>query len=212
MAPERVSVALAGFVTRPQAEESNRRESDFTCELSRVNSRSCKILCMKTKRRSMITKELIAAVRARFRLDWQGIHGAPHWSRVRLNGLAIAAKNGARPEVIELFAFLHDSCREDDGHDAHHGRRAVDFARKLRGKVYDIDNAGFDLLAFACATHSDGHREGDPTVQACWDADRLDLWRVWTDTDPRRLATQAARAAPIFNEARRRSLAWLHAR
>jgi uncharacterized protein len=152
--------------------------------------------------------EMLAAVRAHFALDWTGIHGATHWARVRVNGLAIAARNGARTDVVELFAFLHDSCRVRDGYDTGHGVRAADFALKLRGSVFDIDDRGFELLAEACRTHSDGLKEGDPTLQACWDADRLDLWRVYINVDPRRLATSIAREPATFDAAKRRSLVW----
>jgi len=34
---------------------------------------------------SLLTSDLIAAVRERFALDWNGIHGVPHWARVRVN-------------------------------------------------------------------------------------------------------------------------------
>jgi len=157
---------------------------------------------------SLLTSDLIAAVREHFVLEWSGIHGVPHWARVRVNGLIIAQRNGARPDVVELFAFLHDSCRHNDGHDPEHGLRAVDFAASLRGRVFDIDDEGFRLLEHACATHSEGHLQGDTTVQACWDADRLDLWRVWITPSRRRLATEAARLTEVFDEAKRRSLAW----
>ena len=157
---------------------------------------------------SILNKKLLFAVRERFALDWDGIHGAPHWARVRVNGLSIAAKTGARTDVIELFSFLHDSCRENDGHDPFHGSRAVDFARELQGRLFDIDDAGFALLEEACSKHSDGHMEAHPAVQACWDADRLDLWRVWITPDPRRLATQAARSRHVYDSAKRRALFW----
>lgn len=157
---------------------------------------------------SILSRSLLSAVRERFALDWHGIHGAPHWARVRVNGLAIAAQTGARTDVIELFAFLHDSCRENDGHDPAHGPRAVDFSASLRGVLFDIDDAGFVLLAEACSAHSDGRMMAHPTVQACWDADRLELWRVWITPDPRRLATQTARGRHLFREAKRRSLFW----
>ena len=39
----------------------------------------------------------------------------------------------------------------------------------------------------------------DPRVQVCWDADRLDLWRVWITPDKKRLATQAALSMCIFD-------------
>jgi len=30
-----------------------------------------------------VRREVIWVVRRQFRLDWQGIHGVPHWARVR---------------------------------------------------------------------------------------------------------------------------------
>ena len=164
-----------------------------------------------TERRGsgVLTPALLAAVRRQFRLDWGGVHGAPHWARVRLNGLAIAARSGARIDVIELFAFFHDSCRHNDYGDRRHGSRAVDFAHALRGELFQIDSAGFDLLAEACRTHSDGGMTGDLTVRACWDADRLDLWRVGITPDPRRLATAEARDEAVFAQAQQRAWAWV---
>lgn len=159
--------------------------------------------------RSVLTPALLRAVRQQFRLDWHGIHGAPHWARVRANGLAIAARSGARVDVIELFAFLHDSCRHSDGGDYQHGRRAVDFAYALRGDVFHIDNAGFELLAEACSTHSNGGLDGELTVRACWDADRLDLWRVRITPDPRRLATAEAQSPEVFDAAKKRADVWV---
>jgi uncharacterized protein len=35
--------------------------------------------------------------------------------------------------------------------------------------------------------------EGEPTLLACWDADRLDLGRVGTTPKPHRLCTDSAR-------------------
>jgi uncharacterized protein len=36
-------------------------------------------------------------------------------------------------------------------------------------------------LIAACLLHSDGLTSADPTVGSCWDADRLNLWRLgWT--------------------------------
>ena len=55
-------------------------------------------------------REVLRIVREQFQLDWHGIHGVPHWARVRWNGLNLAAVNGARTDIVELFAFLHD-CR-----------------------------------------------------------------------------------------------------
>jgi uncharacterized protein len=43
------------------------------------------------------------------------------------------------------------------------------------------------------------------TIQACWDADRLDLGRVGTTPDPARLWTAAARDPEMFRWAGQRS-------
>ena len=66
------------------------------------------------RKMTVITRDLIRHFRQHFALDWHGIHGAPHWARVRANGLRLAQKTRARTDVIELFSFLHDSCRLDE--------------------------------------------------------------------------------------------------
>ena len=89
----------------------------------------------------MISKELIEELRSQFALDWGGIHGAPHWSRVRVNGLILAKQTGANICVVELFAFLHDSRRFNDDYDPEHGARAACFVESLRGKFFDLSDA-----------------------------------------------------------------------
>lgn len=51
-----------------------------------------------------------------------------------------------------------------------------------------------DLLAFACEEHTNGGISPDPTVGVCWDADRLNLWRVGIRPNPRFRSTEAARS------------------
>ncbi len=141
----------------------------------------------------VISPRLIDAVRKEYRLAWSGIHGVSHWARVRKVGLQLAGMTGARPDVVELFAFLHDSCRHGDGRDPDHGRRAVEFARRLRGECFSLDDEGFALLCEAMEFHSKGLMAADVTVQTCWDADRLDLGRVDIQPEAERLCTAAAR-------------------
>ena len=50
--------------------------------------------------------------------------------------------------------------------------------------MFDLNDDDFDLLFVACAGHTDHPTDDDPTVQACWDADRLDLGRVGARIDP----------------------------
>ena len=154
----------------------------------------------------MIAHELIKAIRHEYRLDWHGIHGVAHWARVRDIGLRLAEKTGANPLVVELFAFLHDSRRWDDGYDPEHGNRAADFALTLRGKTIHLADEEFELLSHACRQHTFGHVEGDITVLTCWDADRLDLGRVGTMPRPDKLCTSAARDSRMIEWAYERSI------
>jgi uncharacterized protein len=149
---------------------------------------------------------LLPVLRAHFALDWDGIHGIGHWRRVRDNGLRLAAATGARPRVVELFGYLHDSMREDDGYDLEHGPRAARFVRTLAGDVFHLPADELDLLADAIDVHSHGYIDGDVTVQTCWDADRLDLGRIGIVPNPRRLCTPAAREPAMIEWAYRRSL------
>jgi uncharacterized protein len=155
---------------------------------------------------SLITKDLISALRGQFRLDWEGIHGAPHWERVRANGLRLAAQTGANSRVVEYFAFLHDTQRFNDGSDPGHGGRAADFAATIMGRHVLLTDPELALLQEACRGHSDGLMEADITVMTCWDADRLDLGRVGITPDPDRLCTPAARDPATLDWAFERSL------
>jgi O-acetyl-ADP-ribose deacetylase (regulator of RNase III) len=154
---------------------------------------------------SVLNRRLIEAIRDQFRLGWNGIHGVSHWSRVRLNGLDLAKTTGADPVVIELFAFLHDSCRHDDGHDAQHGPRAAEFVCSLQGRELWLSDQQFSLLQTACRGHSFDEPADDVTVATCWDADRLDLWRLDIRPDPARLMTDAARHPELLMQAQRRA-------
>jgi uncharacterized protein len=138
----------------------------------------------------------VAVVRPQFRLDFaDGVHGLPHWSRVWLHGRALAARLDVDPGVLAWFAFLHDSQRHNDHVDPQHGRRAADFALRLRreGVICELADLDFEQLCEAMRLHSDGHTVGEPAILDCWDADRLDLARVGITPCPARLCTAPAR-------------------
>jgi uncharacterized protein len=158
-------------------------------------------------RTPVITRRLFEAICDRCRIEIGGIHGVSHWSRVRLNGLRLAALTGADPIVVELFAFLHDACRENEGVDPGHGTRAAQFVDELTPVVLPVNGHQKLLLKLACTGHTDQSVHHDPTVATCWDADRLDLWRIGIRPDPSRLCTEAARDPAVIEEARRRVLA-----
>jgi uncharacterized protein len=148
---------------------------------------------------------LVDVVRSQYALPWDGIHGISHWARVCENGLRLAESTGADAEIVQCFAYLHDSRRSNEGRDPGHGSRAARFARSLRGTVLDLSDARLELLAYACAHHTDGLIEADVTVQTCWDADRLDLGRVSILPLAHRLCTPAARNPAVMQWAIERS-------
>ena len=117
------------------------------------------------------------------------LHGISHWERVERNGLQLAT-----PEcdviVIRLFAYLHDSCRENDGYDEEHGPRAAKMIVGLRKTLLKgLSDQQFETLQKAIRLHTSTHCTGDPTIDACFDADRLDLGRVNITPDPEKMAS-----------------------
>ena len=146
---------------------------------------------------------LVDAVLERSTGKNSSIHGESHWQRVAAAGLALLRETpGAEPALVFLFALFHDSMRVNDSFDPEHGPRAAALARELRGGPFDLGDEEMDLLAFACDEHTNGGIGKDPTVGVCWDADRLNLWRVGFEPDPRFLSTEAAKS-----EGR---IAWAH--
>jgi len=108
----------------------------------------------------------------------------------------------ADPWVVFLFSVLHDSQRNTDAHDPLHGRKAAAFAAALNGGAFALDDKPLALLEEACAKHSDGLLSTDPTIAVCWDADRLNLWRVGRSPEPRFLSTSLARLPKWLEAAR----------
>jgi uncharacterized protein len=131
-------------------------------------------------------------VTGQFRCGLGSIHGIEHWRRVEKNGLAIASETpGANVEVVRLFAVLHDSQRLYDHEDPLHGERAAAYAERLRGGLVHLDDHWSKILYHALRLHAKGLTSPDPTVGACWDADRLDLTRLDIDPDPSLMSTEA---------------------
>ena len=145
---------------------------------------------------------ILRAILDGYALPARGDHGIVHWARVHENGMRLADATGADREVVALFAVFHDARRVDEFDDDGHGLRGGELARSLRGTLVHLDDARFDLLFEACRLHADGLTAGHPTLQACWDADRLDLGRVGITPDPARLCTDAARGLRDWAHAR----------
>ena len=146
---------------------------------------------------------LVEAILERSTGKDSSIHGESHWQRVAAAALTLLPETPcADPALVFLFAVFHDSMRLNDNYDPLHGPRGAALARELRGEAFDLEDAEMGLLAFACEEHTKGGVDPDPTVGVCWDADRLNLWRVGIRPNPRFLSTEAARSEE--------RIAWAH--
>ncbi|MGF1635040.1 MAG: hypothetical protein ACFCVE_14400 [Phycisphaerae bacterium] len=122
-------------------------------------------------------------------------HGEAHWKCVAWSGLDLAhATPGADPAVVFLFALLHDSQRHPDAEPADHGRRAVELADRLsEAGLIRLDAVARGRLDEALLTHHAGALSDCPTVGACFDADRLQLWRLGFAPPADDMSTRAGR-------------------
>ncbi len=133
--------------------------------------------------------------------DWTlgDTHGLPHWERVERNGLLLSCKirdgelhiiEGVNTKVVRLFAYLHDKCRENDGADLEHGARVAEMLHTIRDTLLqDLSDDEFTMLEQACRLHTTTHKIGNPTIDVCFDSDRLDLGRVGIEPSPEKMAT-----------------------
>lgn len=155
----------------------------------------------------MITTALIDDIRGQFRVNWHGIHGISHWSRVFDIGMTLALYTEANQRVVQLFSIFHDAGRHSEGRDPQHGPRGADLAELYRHThLCDLTDEEFDLLHAACSGHTYEQTHEDVTVQTCFDADRLDLGRVGTIPDPQLLCTDAAKNDDMIEWALENSL------
>ena len=115
-----------------------------------------------------------------FLLGKLSMHGPSHWDRVLENGLLIAKEDSNIDKlIIILFSYIHDSKRIDEYTDAEHGERAASSIEELEKlKLININHKQKEILHFAVKNHNKGNKSQNPTIGACWDADRLELNRV----------------------------------
>ena len=134
------------------------------------------------------------------------IYGVKHWDRVYRNGQRLLTPK-VNPLVVGLFAYLHDSCRSGDGKDIEHGKRASIRIDNLRSSfLKDVSDEEIELLKEACSLHTTTHKTGHPTIDACFDADRLDLWRVGIFPDPQKMATEKGKEIALKEFQRKRNI------
>lgn len=121
------------------------------------------------------------------------VHGISHWDRVSKNADSLWTSD-VNLLVVKAFAYIHDVEREDDGYDLQHGPRAAALVDNIRDSELAFLNDDEILqLKKACELHTTTLRTDDATVNACFDADRLDLGRVGITPNPDKMATAQGR-------------------
>lgn len=133
----------------------------------------------------------VAALRSMMAGRWRlgELHGIHHWDRVLRNGLLLAGTDTDKM-VIAYFAYIHDACRENDFEDPFHGPRAAALIDSLKADwLGELTEEQILILKKAVEGHTALLRTGDPTVDTCFDADRLDLLRAGIIPDPARMAS-----------------------
>lgn len=147
----------------------------------------------------------LLSIAKQYQLHPDGVHGLSHWGRVLENGLKLADLEGGDQVIVTLFAIFHDACRQNQSIDPGHGARAAVLAEHLLKDHPDVSSNQLSLLKTACNQHTDGYTEGDITVQICWDADRLDLFRVGINPNARYLCTASAKEQSLITWANSRA-------
>jgi uncharacterized protein len=148
----------------------------------------------------MITEDLIRDIKRQFHINWSGIHGISHWSRVYDIGMKLTDHTGANRTVVKLFSIFHDSGRHYEGIDKQHGPRGADLATEFRKThLRSLSDDEFDLLHTACCLHTSASSHENITIKTCFDADRLDLGRVGTVPHPKYLCTATAKSTKMIS-------------
>lgn len=74
----------------------------------------------------------------------------PHGNQRTTHTRLLHVEPLANPTVVFLFARLHGSRRENDGHDPEHGRRGANLARQLQSeRALEIEPEQLDILVKA---------------------------------------------------------------
>ena len=115
-----------------------------------------------------------------FKLGKESLHGPRHWEKVLQNGMEISEMNpNIDADVVRLFSIIHDSKRENESIDIEHGMRAAESISRLEELgLLTITSEQREKLYYACQHHTNGKTSSDLTIGTCWDADRLELYRV----------------------------------
>lgn len=155
----------------------------------------------------VIPKKILREIIVKYELNlFNSVHGIDHWYRVLINGLRIAEKNGANKNIIIAFAFFHDIKRMNDDDDPEHGARAAKYLLKYKYKL-NLNKEELKKTMDACYGHTSEKYSDDLDIATCWDADRLDLYRVGIVPSPEYLNNDFSKTEDEIKSAQTRSWA-----
>lgn len=127
------------------------------------------------------------------KMGYYSIHGPSHWDRVAKNADVLKTSE-VDVLVVKAFAYIHDVERVNENVDPQHGPRAAKLIDEIRTtELAFLTDRQIEQLKEACRLHTSTWRTEDATVNACFDADRLDLGRVGITPNPNRMATVSGR-------------------
>ena len=127
------------------------------------------------------------------KMNVNSIHGVSHWDRVAKNADSLKTSD-VDVLVVKAFAYIHDVERINDDEDPQHGPRAARLVDEIRSTVLDfLNEEEIRQLKVACRLHTTKWKTEDATVNACFDADRLDLGRVGITPNSDKMATLQGR-------------------
>lgn len=141
-------------------------------------------------------KKLIEQLKRDNEFYYSEIHGREHYANVMASGIELAEFYNINMNILKYFAYLHDSCRENEDRDPDHGLRAAKYIDKVAHLIH-LDSSDLWTLKLACANHTsakpwDGKSYG-LIQEICFDADRSDIGRVCYAVDPAYLFTSRAK-------------------
>jgi len=125
----------------------------------------------------LLRERIIAAAAPLYGDD--GCHGLDHALRVEKNGLDLAAKLGARPDIVSMAALLHDVGRAEEHESRGRVCHAETGARKAAAILarLDVDEDDIRAVAAAIKSHRFRNRHDRPQgieAEILFDADKLD--------------------------------------
>jgi len=140
-------------------------------------------------------KKIIKYIKQKAKFFDSPIHGIKHWQNVEKIGMYLCERNGADEDVIRIFAYIHDVGRLNEDADLQHGKRSAEILENLiKSENIGLNRNQSQQLHYACEHHSEEDADSDDvTIQTCWDADRLDLWRFGIVPERELLFTNAAK-------------------